>query len=795
MTGTTDNHISGGTYFGPVVQGRTLHLTLPDRPDSALAGLPRRTSVFVGRDTELDRIHEALRPTVGDGTSGKVTVVTGLAGIGKTELVLQAAHRALDEPGWFPGGSLFVDLHGYDARRKVTSGQALGSLLRALGIPVQHIPPQLEERALLYRSTLAALAAAERRVLVVLDDVPADDGIRSLLPGDESTVTLISSRDSLADLDAATVTLRQLSVADGRKLLTDSLRTARLDDPRATAEADDADRLAELCGGLPLALRIVAALLVDVPARPLAQLRRDLDVTHSRLSALRRNERTVTAAFELSYRQLGKKQARLFRLMCLHPGSDFSTECMAQVYGDTVKETERLLLTLSRRHLVEPQEVYGRWQQHSLLRLYSGEQLLASGYKWGPDLMRLFVHLHETATDATDTLLSPASHRSAAETRFADRTAALRWLEVERHTLVGAVIRACQADDHLICLALGIPTVRFLVEAHYVEQAAWTLKAAIRSSRKLDDRFHEASLLSALGLVLRDMQKIRKSIRAHSKAIRICRQLKNHDAMASALNNLGLSLYEQRRFDDSIAAHTKAEGLFKRAGDLRAAAQARSNTGETLATMGRTEEASRALRKAAKIFRKHGDLRGYAQALGGLAKITRDEGMAEKAVELHERALGLADGLLIPHERATELANLATALTISGHFAAALTAQQEALDIFQRLEDHRGEAMTLGNMALVRQRQDKWRKAIALHTLAIEAFLESNDDHGLAHELTSMASALLQLGRNVEALENLELAGALYRHLGDTDGAHGARTQADWVRSRHAVAARPGAQS
>ncbi|GCD35547.1 transcriptional regulator [Streptomyces chrestomyceticus JCM 4735] len=786
MTERTENHISGGAFFGCVVQGRSISLTLPDRPDPALAGLPGQSATFAGRRPQLEQILAALAPAPPNTTSGTV-VVSGLAGTGKTEIVLQAAHRALGRDGWFPGGVLFLDLHGYDPKHKVSPKRALGTLLRALGIPPEHIPSRIEERSTVYRSALAALAAAGRRVLVVLDDVPATGKVHHLLPSDGSTATLVSSRHSLAELDALALTLRELPADEGRELLGDAVRTALPEDSRVVAETDEADRLVALCGGLPLALRILASLLVDVPTRPLAHLRQDLEDTHSRLSVLSREERAVTATFALSYRGLAKDQAELFRLVSLHPGPDFSTEATTVLYGKSCKETERLLLDLARRHLIEPRGPYGRWQQHDLVRLYSWEQLVSGDDSWGKALMRLLLHFHKTATSACERLFQPAPSQPEGSSGSGRRAEALQWLEAERHTLVAAALWAHEVGDDLMCVALSVPVSKFLMEMRYLEDAGWTLSAGIRSSRRRKDSFTEASLLSSLGVVLRDMRKLRKSVRAHHKAIKICRALKKCRALASALNNLGLSLHEQRKFEEAVAAHNEAAQLFKRAGDRLGVAGALSNTGETLTELGRAEEAADALEKAAKIFRKKGDLRGYAQALGSLAKATRNNGKAEQAVKLHRRALEMPDGLLLPHERAVELSNFAGTLTAAGEFEAALTAQQEALETFRQLGDHRGEAMTLGNMAQVCHAQGRWKKAVQLHTLAMEAFLEGKDDHGLASELTALAVALLQQGCNTEALENLELAADLYHQTGDAEKAVSTLDSADQLRRQVGV--------
>ena len=122
----------------------------------ALAQLPPLVAGFTGREAELGMMTGLLDPA---GAAGAVVVsaVVGLAGVGKTALAVQAGHAAR-ERGWFPGGVLFIDLHGYD-ERPVEPGQALDALLRALGVAAEHIPPGAEARAGLYRSVLAGIAA------------------------------------------------------------------------------------------------------------------------------------------------------------------------------------------------------------------------------------------------------------------------------------------------------------------------------------------------------------------------------------------------------------------------------------------------------------------------------------------------------------------------------------------------------------------------------------------------------------------------------------------------------------
>ena len=134
------NVISGGTQKGPVLQGRDLRVYIgAAAAPVALAQLPANVAGFTDRDIELTTITRLLDPGAG-ADAVVVSAMAGLAGVGKTALAVAAGHK-VRERGWYGGGVLFVDLHGYD-ERSVQPGQALDALLRALGVAGKHIPPE-----------------------------------------------------------------------------------------------------------------------------------------------------------------------------------------------------------------------------------------------------------------------------------------------------------------------------------------------------------------------------------------------------------------------------------------------------------------------------------------------------------------------------------------------------------------------------------------------------------------------------------------------------------------------------
>ena len=167
------------------------------------------------------------------------------------------------QAGWFPGGVLFIDLHGYDERRS-QPGQALDALLRALGVPGEHIPPGAEERAGLYRSVLAQISDP---VLIIADNASSEAQVRLLLPGPGPHRVVVTSRHTLAGLGARLLDVTVLDEEAGVALLDGGAAggPARVMTGSAVIRPG-AVRLAGICGGLPLALQITAALLAADPA-------------------------------------------------------------------------------------------------------------------------------------------------------------------------------------------------------------------------------------------------------------------------------------------------------------------------------------------------------------------------------------------------------------------------------------------------------------------------------------------------------------------------------------------------
>ena len=290
-------------------------------------------------------------------------LIDGPAGIGKSSLVLRWAHQVA---GRFPDGQLFASLRGFDPAGPAAPGTVLAGFLGALGAPPGAIPDLLEERAALYRTRMAG-----RRMLVVLDDASGTDQVRPLLPGDQSSLVVVTSRYRLdgliAEEGAATHTVPSVSSGEALSMLGRVLGDELIETDRGAAL-----RLARMCDHLPLALRVAAARLATSPGMTVAELVEELGDEQQRLAALATADANVSveAALSLTYRTLPAPAARLFMLLGRHPGPDISIWAAAALAATTTTAARQALTDLARCHLAY-QARPGRFAAHDLVRLYA----------------------------------------------------------------------------------------------------------------------------------------------------------------------------------------------------------------------------------------------------------------------------------------------------------------------------------------------------------------------------------------------------------------------------------------
>src|SRR3569833_765104 len=511
-------------------------------------------------------------------------------------------------------------MFGYDSdpARRVDAGQALEGFLRAVGIPGEHIPAGVQDRSRLLRSVLAAYAQRGRRLLVVVDNVAASEQTRSLLPSDGTCAAIVTSRHTLADLDARLLNLDTLPNQEAIKLLNKALALRNPADTRVHDHPGDARRLAESCGGLPLALQITAALLAASPAKPLAVMAGELADAAMRLEEIAYADRAVRAVFDTSYQQLPEEQAWLFRLLSVNPGPDISTSAAAALAGLPESDVRRNLEALARALLIEPGSVYGRWRMHDLIRLHSAQHGHAQA---GADhraqaLTRLLAY-YLAPTRAATARLGPTVADPAAR-GFATREPALAWLDTEYPSLTAATYAAANPAHHTIARDLPKAMWHFLSLRRHFNDWITLSQTSLAAARTLGDQVGQSSALNSLGVALRGVRRFEEAIIVHQQDLQICRDASDRYGERQALGNLGNALQEVRRFEVAVTAHQQAAQIFRDSSDRHGEGVARFNLGNALHELVRFEEAFTAHRQAIEIFRDTGDRNGEGQALNNL---------------------------------------------------------------------------------------------------------------------------------------------------------------------------------
>lgn len=665
--------------------------------------LPAGVPDFTGRDDQLARLDALVAEDDPDAEQGvRVLAIVGEPGVGKTALALNWAHRVASQ---FPGGQLYLNLHGHGAEAALTAEQAVRRFLRALGVATEQIPRPVEEQAALYRSLLAG-----RRVLVVLDDAASVEQLRPLLPGAATCAVVITSRNRLPGLiarnGARMLILERMAPQESATLL------ARvLGDARASAEPAAMAELATACAHLPLALRVAAANLAGRPYDPVARFVAELSDGDalSKLAVGADPEASVRAAFDLSYQRLRPAARDLLRLVGLIPGVHFEQGALAALAGPG--DVSASLSELTCAHLLEEQE-NRRFRIHDLLRQYAREKGRAEDAR--ADVAAAVRRLHRwylRKVAAAARLLYPEMVRlprctdgadEVAPDGFDDHREALAWLDAEHVNLL-AMIEHTPTASRRTSGVDGVGSEEGSAADRPDGATAWLLADGLRGyfwqrhsgldwlnaaeagMRRAEadgdvlaqaamllsrggayhclDRYPEAIEQSAaaaataeraawpegtaaahgqLGCVYADMGDLRAAAESHNRALELYRRLERPAQCAVTLANLGEVHRQLGQLERASRHLTEAQSLYRDLGSPDGEAQALANLGEVENALGRYADAQDHLGAAVTLCREIGNRYGETEALFGLAKVHRDTGRLDEAVERGEEALTMA---------------------------------------------------------------------------------------------------------------------------------------------------------
>ncbi|MEV7038060.1 NB-ARC domain-containing protein [Amycolatopsis sp. NPDC051061] len=729
--------------------------------------LPADVRGFVNRLRDLARLDEIIDDSTAPGAT---IAVVGTAGVGKTSLAVHWAHRIRAR---FPDGQLYVNLHGYDPGPPITPHEVLERFLHALSVPVAAVPADLESRAALFRSLLFG-----RRMLVVLDNAATVGQVRPLLPGNSECLVLVTSRSSLSGLvardGARRLSLRVLSEDEATELI--QRITSGYRDQDDTAELAE---LAGLCARLPLALRIAAERAINRPWTPLRDLITELRDESALWDALTADDDdesdAVRTVFAWSYRALTPEASRMFRLLGLHPGPEFSLAAAAALAGRSRAKVRRVVDDLVGAHLLE-QPRADRYQFHDLLRMYANDQARAeetadAAFEAAHRVLSWYLHGALAARDRLGgDALSWTAAPAAADSdppAFPDRTAALTWYGQERENLVRAVRAADDLDFSDITWQLSAALYPIYAEHNHFGDWIETSTTALRVARRLGNRAAEAELLESLGKAHTQHFDRELGIELQSAALRLRRELDDSLGELKSANALGLARFRARDLiaaSDLFARVTTLAGVL---GEPYWLAVATNNTANVDLELESFERAQRLLNEALAGFRRLGLRSGEGDALRGLSRTNRELGRPAEAYEYIRAAVGIAREDGNPAREAFWLLEEGRVQIDLDRPAEALETLRRSATLQRQLGDRAREAETWDVTGIAYRMMGRAEEGVQFCRRAVSVFRELNETWLLALALDHLGAALDDSGSAGEAAEGRREALALFGSFAD----------------------------
>ncbi|HKP81360.1 MAG TPA: tetratricopeptide repeat protein [Pyrinomonadaceae bacterium] len=610
---------------------------------------------FVGREQEIDTLIKALR----SGSRACITGISGMGGIGKTELALLVAqHLSAD----YPDAQFFLNLQGTDTNPRPPH-EVMGNCIRAFLGPEASLPEDLDQLSQIYRSQLSG-----KRVLLLLDNALDSAQVRPLIPP-TGCALLVTSRQALTLPGMTSLTLNPLTDKEARELL---LEIA----PRA---APAAEQICQLCGYLPLAVRAAGSQLAITPDLDPLDYTTQLTNERNRLELLNTEEVEigVAASFNLSYERLAPEAARVFRMLSVFPSTFDATA--AEVVCDDKGHV--CLSDLVRRSLVLYDASTKRYRLHDLARLFAATKLSAAEHTVGEK--RHATHYIDVLAIANE-LYQEGSASLVRGLALVD----LEFGNIQAgHTYAAA--QGVKVDDDMARLAMLYPNTGVYVlylRQHARERIRW-LEIALAAVKRLKNGEGEGATLSNLGNAYADLGENKSAIQFYERALVIFREIGDRTGEGAALGNIGLAYITLGETQRAIQFFEQALLIDSEIGDRRGEGNALGNLGIAYTNLDETQRAIQFYELALVIFREIGDRRREGYLLNNLGNAYYHLGDTQRAIQFYEQRLVIAREIGDRRGEGTVLGNMSGVLTELGKRAEAIQYAEQSLRILEQLED------------------------------------------------------------------------------------------------------------
>lgn len=713
--------------------------------------LPADITDFTGRAEEIALLGKGLTtpPPVG----GPMWTVTGRGGVGKTALAVHVAHRLREH---YRDGVLYVDLHGVE-RTSADPAEILARFLRALGVDGSAIPVSMDERAERYRSLLA-----DHAVFVVLDNAADAAQIEPLLPGEAGCAVLVTSRTRLTGIPGAR--LLELDTLPPEQALRLLARVAGEDRVAGVPEA--ARTLVELCGYLPLAVRIAGARLASRPHWTVARMAARLADEGRRLDELVHDHLDMRASLALSYDGLDPLAQRLFVLLGLLAATDVASWVAAALLDTTIDEAEDVLDRLVDAQLLD---VAGgadvRYRLHDLVRAYArehaepAESLVRALSCW----LYLTEQAHIRHMGGNYLVIHGRAPRWQPEPWHVDHLLAdpLAWADTERHTVVAAVRQAAEATATELCWDLAITAAPlFEVRGHHDEWQQ-THECALAATRLAGDTRGEAAVLTELSELRIIQQNYTAAATLLETATSMFARLADQHGHAVALHKAAVLDRLQGRYSDALARYEQVVPIFDEVGDRGSTALALRGMGQIHLELNHQELAMRYLNQALSTAARAGAHRQRAQILYRMGEVYLEQGRLACAQRALTEVLDLVYDFADLPGQAWALHGLGRVRLAQAHYDLAENLLTEAMNISARIDEHHVRGRALLALGTVCHRQQRYDQAISHLLESATIFRTANAPLWEVHALRALSDARAEVGQPESAATDTARADAI----------------------------------
>ncbi len=668
-------------------------------PFQAPADLPR----FVGREIELGEFRAAL--TRAD--MPRLYCLAGMGGIGKTSLAVHLAHTLRDQ---FPDGVLWA--HASTSEPLAI----LDSWARAFQCDFSGLP-DLESRAAALRAVLA-----DKKVLMILDDVWSAARARSLLVGGPQSTVLFTCRDlDIAEvLDARITPLPVFAAEESHQLLWRIVGKARV-----MAESAMADEICELLGHLPLALDIAAHRLASRPGWSLRELAGRLRVQYRRLAELKIGDYEVRASFAISWEALDEKLRRVFALLGVFRGRALTPAALAAVAELDDRVALDALDSLVALSLLSVADSL-HYRQHPLLADFARE--------------------HLEAAEVADARMAQYYLRYAAEQRQNYLA-----LEHEWDNLSAGIDVAHQQKMWQVIIDYGdVLTNAWFAHGRFT-YARHAYPMVCEAARALEEQDPYIAATINWGRACIEQSDYAEAKERLLHALQTCREVNDQHGIANAKFHLGRVALEQSNNDEGRKLFAESQRVLEQVGD-------RAGVGETLMQQARIEyryynyaEMERLAKLALGILRTTDRYQRTIEVLRYLALAAGHQGQHALADQYCQEATKLCDDIQYQAELPSVLYTWMQLCWRRGDYDLAKQYGERSTALFKVTGDRKSQAFALEYLMRIYLDLQDYGLAEDRGKQSLVLLQELQDDWVIIYALRGLGKVFTRTNRRDEA--------------------------------------------